>query len=154
MAVARDNPYGAFNFLLTADPINNGDGTTLRGGFQEISGLNMEVTVAEYRNGNEPENHTRKMNTLTKTGDVTLKRGVVGTLDLFNWIKRVRDGDQTARVNVVIELMDETHTTTVLKWKLTNARPIKFTAPTFNAKTATDVAVEELVLSSEKLEME
>src|ERR1051326_8427244 len=106
MAVARDNPYGAFNFIVTADPINSGDGTTIKGGFQEISGLNMEVSVAEYRNGNEPENHTRKMNTLTKTGDVTLKRGVVGTLDLFNWIKRVRDGDQTARVNVVIEMMD------------------------------------------------
>ena len=154
MAVARDNPYGAFNFLITADPINGGDGTTLRGGFQEISGLNMEVTVAEYRNGNEAENHTRKMNTLTKTGDVTLKRGVIGTLDLFNWIKRVRDGDQTARVNVTIEMLDETHETPILKWKLTNARPIKFTAPTFNAKTATDVAIEELVLSSEKLEME
>lgn len=154
MAVARDNPYGAFNFIVTADPINAGDGTTIKGGFQEISGLNMEVTVAEYRNGNEPENHTRKMNTLTKTGDVTLKRGVVGSLDIFNWFKQVSTGDQSARKQVTIELMDEAHTQTVLKWKLTNARPMKYTMPAFNAKTATDVAIEELVLSAEKVEME
>jgi phage tail-like protein len=154
MAISRDNPYGGFNFIVTADPINGGDGASLRGGFQEISGLNMEVTVAEYRNGNEPENHTRKLNTLAKTGDVTLKRGVVGTLDLFNWIKRVRDGDQTAWVSVTIQLMDEAHTAPVMTWKLTNARPTKYTAPTFNAKTATDVAIEELVLASDKVEME
>lgn len=153
MATARDNPYGAFNFVVTADPINGGDGVGLRGGFQEISGLNNEVTVAEYRNGNDPENHTRKYNTLNKTGDVTLKRGVIGALDLFNWIKRVRDGDLTARTNVKIELMDEAHTSTVLTWTLYNARPIKYTAPSFNAKTATDVAIEEVVLSAEKVEM-
>lgn len=153
MAVARDNPYGAFNFVVTADPINGGDGTGLKGGFQEISGLNIEVTVAEYRNGNEPENHTRKFNTLAKAGDVTLKRGVIGVLDLFNWIKRVRDGDLTARTNVKIELMDEAHTSAVMTWTLYNARPTKYTAPTFNAKTATDVAIEEVVLAAEKVEM-
>lgn len=154
MAAGRDNPYGAFHFVFTATPINNGDGTAVRGGFQEISGLNMEVTVAEYRSGRDKANHTRKFNTLTKTGDVTLKRGVIGTVDLFAWIKQVRDGDPNAPKDVTIEMMDERGETTVLKWKLERARPIKFTAPTFNAKTATDVAIEELVLSSEAWEME
>src|SRR5437870_2200233 len=104
MAVERENPYGAFNFIVTAHAINTGDGKSFKGGFQEISGLNMEVTVAEYRNGNELENHTRKMNTLTNTGDVTLKRGVIGSLDIFNWIKQVSTGDQNARMLVFIEL--------------------------------------------------
>ena len=154
MAVIRDSPYGAFNFIVTAENINGGDGRDFKGGFQEISGLNMEVTVAEYRNGNEPENHTRKLNTLTKTGDVTLKRGVIGSLDIYNWIRQVSQGDLSARKMVTIELLDEGHTQTVMKWKLTNARPMKYTMPTFNAKTATDVAIEELVLSAEKVEME
>ena len=61
MAVPRDNPYGAFNFVVTADPINGGDGASLKGGFQEISGLNIEVTVAEYRNGNERVNSSRRI---------------------------------------------------------------------------------------------
>ena len=154
MATPRDNPYGAFNFQVTAQFVNNGDGTTIRGGFQEISGLNMEVTVAEYRNGNDAENHTRKLNTLVKTGDVTLKRGFIGTLDFFAWIKQIGGGDQSARAtNVTIELMDEAHSGVVATWTLYNARPSKYTIPTLNAKTAADVAIEELVLACEKLEM-
>ena len=38
----------------------------------------MEVTVAEYRNGNDTENSVRKITGLNKATDVTLKRGVIG----------------------------------------------------------------------------
>ena len=41
-----------------------------------------------------------------------------------------------------------------MTWKLTNARPIRYTAPSLNAKTGTDVAIEELVLSIEDLTLE
>ncbi|MGH7862581.1 MAG: phage tail protein, partial [Candidatus Dormibacteraceae bacterium] len=95
MAVPRDNPYGAFNFRVTADPF--GDASSVRAGFQEISGLGLEVTVAEYRNGNEAENHVRKMNGIYKASDVTLKRGVIGVVDFFTWVQAVRDGDQDQR---------------------------------------------------------
>jgi phage tail-like protein len=81
MAVQRDNLYGNFNFRVTVDRF--GDAGSVRAGFQEISGLNTEVTVAEYRNGNEPENHARKMNGIYKSGDVTLKRGVIGVTDFL-----------------------------------------------------------------------
>src|SRR5690349_21123627 len=116
MAVARDNPYGAFNFKVTADPF--GDAGAVRAGFQEISGIGLEVTVAEYRNGNEPENHVRKMNGIYKPSDVTLKRGVIGVVDFFTWIRAVRDGDQNQRKTVKIELLDEAHTATVMTWTL------------------------------------
>jgi phage tail-like protein len=49
--------------------------------------------------------------------------------------------------------MDEAHTGPVMTWKLTNARPMKYTGATLNAK-GTDVAMEELVLSCEKIEVE
>jgi phage tail-like protein len=55
---------------------------------------------------------------------------------------------------VTIELMDEAHTGPVMTWKLTNARPMKYTGPTLNAKGGGDVAMEELVLSCEKIEAE
>ncbi len=152
MAVPRDNPYGNFNFRVTVDRF--GDPNSVRAGFQEVSGLGLEVTVAEYRNGNEPENHTRKMNGIYKASDVTLKRGVIGVTDFFDWIKAVRDGDQAQRRSVTIELMDEAHSGPVMTWKLTNARPMKYTAVTLNAKGGTDVAIEELVLSCEKLDAE
>lgn len=152
MAVPRDYPYSAFNFRVTADRF--GDAGTIRAGFQEVSGLGLEVTVAEYRNGNEPENHTRKVEAMYKASDVTLKRGLIGVDDFFKWVKDVRDGVQAnMRATVTIEMMDEGHTATVMTWTLFNAFPSKYTGPTLNAKSGTDVAMEELVLTCEKLDV-
>ena len=155
MAVQRDNPYGAFNFQVTVDRIGGGDASAVAAGFQEVSGLGTEVTIAEYRNGNEKENHVRKMNGLYKTSDITLKRGVIGVTDFFAWIRDTRGGVQAVPpVSLKIELLDEAHTATVMTWKLTAARPMKYTGATLNAKTGTDVAIEELVLACEKLDVE
>jgi phage tail-like protein len=152
MAVTRDNPYGAFNFQVTVDRFG-GDATSVRAGFQEISGLGMEVTEAEYRNGNEKENHVRKMNGIYKATDVTLKRGIVGWTDFFDWIKDVREGKQNVRSNVTIELMDEAHAGVVMTWTLRNAKPKSYKGPTPNAKGGTDVAMEELVISHESIDV-
>lgn len=151
MATERTNPYGTFNFLVD---LGTGDTASIRAGFQEVSGLNVEVTSAEYRNGNEAVNHVRKINGIYKVGDVTLKRGLMGATDLFEWIKQVREGDQAARRNITIQLRDESGANTVMTWRLTNARPMRYTAPSLNAKGGTDVAIEELVLSCEDLAVE
>jgi phage tail-like protein len=151
MTVERSNPYGSFNYLVD---LGTGDTSSVRAGFQEVSGLNIEVTSADYRNGNEGVNHVRKINGIYKVGDITLKRGLIGALDLYQWIDAVRTGDQTARRNITIQLRDEQGANTVMTWRLTNARPTKYTGPSLNAKTGTDVAIEELVLSCEDLAIE
>ena len=149
MANLRERPYVQFNFL-----VDLGTGTTdgPEAGFQEISGIGMEVTVAEYRNGNSKENSVMKVTGLNKSTDVTLKRGVIGSLSLYNWLQ-IRNGDQNAMRNVVIHLQNEDHTQIVQTWKLMRARIIKHTSGPLNAK-GTDVAMEELVLAYERLEME
>lgn len=149
MAILRDRPYVQFNFL-----VDLGTGTTdgPEAGFQECSGIGMEVTVAEYRNGNERENSVRKITGLNKSTDVTLKRGVVGSLNLYQWLNQIRNGDQTAYRTVVIQLQNEDHTAVVMEWKLLRARIIKHTSGPLNAK-GSDVAMEELVLAYERLEM-
>lgn len=149
MASFRERPYVQFNFLV--DVGNGTDGPDA--GFQEVTGLGMEVTVSEYRNGNEKENSVRKITGLNKSADVTLKRGVIGSLTLYNWLHQIRNGDQNALRTVTIMLQNENHTDTVVTWTLKRARPIKFTTPTLSAK-GTDVAMEELVLAYERLEME
>jgi phage tail-like protein len=139
-----------FNFL-----VNLGDGNTEgpEAGFQECSGIGMEVTVAEYRNGNEKENSVRKITGLNKSTDVTLKRGVIGSLSLYKWLDQIRNGDQKdAMRNVVIQLQNEDHSAVVQEWTLKRARIIKHTSGPLNAK-GTDVAMEELVLAYERLEM-
>jgi phage tail-like protein len=151
MATERNDPYGSFNFLVDTGA---GDTAGIRAGFQEVTGLSVEITSADYRNGNEKPNHVRKVNGLYKVGDVTLKRGLIGALDLFEWLDQTRKGDKGAIRNVTISLQDEAHTGSVMTWRLTRARPTKYTGPSLNGKTGTDVAIEELVLSFEDLAAE
>ena len=139
-----------FNFLVDLGSVST-DGP--EAGFQEVSGIGMEVTVAEYRNGNEKENSVRKITGLNKSTDVTMKRGVIGSLNLYNWLNQIRNGDQNAIRTITIQLQNEDHTAVVQTWKLLRARIIKHTTGPFNAK-GTDVAMEELVLAYERLEME
>lgn len=150
MAVLRDRPYTQFNFLVDLGT-GNTDGPDA--GFQEVSGIGMEVAVTEYRNGNERENSVRKITGLSKATDVTLKRGVIGSLSLYTWLDQIRNGDQNAMRTVAIHLQNEDHTQTVQTWKLLRARIIKHTSGPLNAK-GTDVAMEEMVLAYERLEME
>jgi phage tail-like protein len=150
MAVFRERPYVQFNFLVD---LGTGNSEGADAGFQEVSGIGMEVTVAEYRNGNEKENSVRKITGMNKSTDVTMKRGVIGSLTLYNWLNQIRNGDQNALRNVVIQLQNEDHTSVVQTWKLLRARIIKHTSGPLNAK-GTDVAMEELVLAYERLEME
>jgi phage tail-like protein len=165
MAQTRTNgvPYGAFNFTVSAGPIP-GSPDSVNAGFTEVSGLGMEVTEAEYRVGNDSENHVHKVSGLTKATDVTLKRGVMGFTDLsgstsnLGWITSVRDGayaNQTAQAGttVTISLMDEAHQGPVMTWTLFNAKPKSYKGVTLNAKGGTEVAVEELVLSVEKIDV-
>jgi len=150
MATLRDRPYVQFNFL-----VDLGDGNTdgPQAGFQECSNIGMEVNVAEYRNGNEKENSVRKITGLNKATDVTLKRGVIGSLNLYQWLDDIRNGNQNAFRNVVVHLQNEDHTAVVITWKLMRARIIKHVSGPMNAK-GTDVAMEELTLAYERLEME
>src|SRR3954469_9064152 len=150
MATLRERPYVQFNFL-----VDLGDGVTdgPQAGFQEGSGIGMEVTVAEYRTGNHKENSVMKITGMNKATDVTLKRGVIGHLNLYQWLDQIRNGDQNALRTVTVQLQNEDHTAVVQTWKLLRARITKHTSGPLNAK-GTDVAMEELVVAYERLEME
>lgn len=148
MAVQRDDPYGPFNFRVTITP---GTGAEIKAAFSDVSGMNAEITHADYRTGTDPANHVRKIPLMNKAGDVTFKRGLIGATDLFIWIKAAKDGIVAAKASVVIELLSEDRAATVATWQLTNARPQKWTGPTLAAKGSTDVAMEELVLVCEDI---
>src|SRR5215217_8139153 len=125
MAVQRDRPYVQFNFL-----VDIGDGVTEgpKAGFQEVSGIGMEVTVSEYRTGNARENSVMKITGMNKSTDVTMKRGVIGSLNLYAWLNDIRNGNQNALRNVTVQLQNEDHTAVVATWKLMRARIIKHTS--------------------------
>jgi phage tail-like protein len=150
MAVSRDRPYTQFNFI-----VDIGDGTAEgpSGGFQEVSPISTEVAVIEYRNGNSRENSPIKITGLNKASDVTLKRGLIGALNLYAWLDDIRNGNQNAMRTVTIRLQSEDRSQVVQTWKLLRARIVKHTSGPFNAK-GNEVAVEEIVLAYERLELE
>jgi conserved hypothetical phage tail region protein len=150
MAVQREHPYAQFNFLVD---LGTGASDGPQAGFQECSQIGMSVDVIEYRNGNERENSVRKLTGLARYPDVTLKRGIIGSLDLYQWLNDIRNGNEAAYRTVTVQLMNEDHTSVVQEWKLLRARVVKHVSGPFNAR-CNDVAMEELTLAYERLEME
>lgn len=148
MAVQRNFPYAQFNFLVDLGTGAEGP----QAGFQEVSPIGMSVDVIEYRNGNDRENAVRKIAGLSRMHDVTLRRGIIGVLDLYDWINDIRNGDEDTR-NVLIQLQNEDHTVIAQSWLLRRARIVKHVSGPLNAR-GTDVAMEELTLSYERLELE
>lgn len=152
MAVLREEtPYGAFNFLVAlGGDQGTGEAGKVVGGFSDVSGLGVDVSYSEYRNGNELVNTSRKVPNTHKLDDVTLKRGLVGSIDLFAWLKGVRDGTAAPR-DITITLLDEARAT-VATWRLHRAQPKKWVGPTLAAKGGGEVAMEELHLVHEGIE--
>src|SRR5258708_33621487 len=151
MPTFRNNPYSAFNYIVSLGGAQ-GDGSegSIIGGFSDASGLGLDVSYAEYRNGNEKFNTVRKVPNTHKNDDVTLKRGLVGSDDLFTWLKGVREGVADPR-SVSITLLDAARNA-VATFTLRNAQPKKWTGPTLAAKGGGDVAMEELHLVHEGIE--
>ena len=150
MAVLRDQPYGNYNFL-----VDLGDGNTEgpQAGFCEVHMPEAEVEIIEYRTGNARESGVTKLPGRARYGNVILKRGVIGSLNLYQWWNEVRNGNVNARRTVTIQLQNEDRTEIVMTWKLLRAWPAKYTGPSLNGK-GNDVAIETLELAFERLEVE
>jgi phage tail-like protein len=149
MAVYRDRPYTNFNFLVQ---LGTGDEQGPEGGFEEVILPEMWMDVIEYRNGNERENNVRKLNGLDHVGNVILKRGVIGSLSLYQWYNEVRNGQTTLRT-VVIQLLSEDHTSVVMTWRLLRARPVRLKWGPLNGR-GKDVVFEYVELACERMELE
>jgi phage tail-like protein len=146
----RTAPYPAYNYLV--DLKGPRDPEKLLGGFSDVAGLNTEIHVSDYRDGNEKNPHVRKVPGAHTVGKVTLKRGLVNSTDLWDWISQTRTTGINAQRDVTITLRDEANNPVQL-FKLFNVIPSKYTGPTLSGKGAGDVAMEELELTAEGLEL-
>ena len=150
MAIFRDTPYGNCNFLVD---LGAGDPRSVQAGFTEVLLPEASIDVIEYRNGNEKESGARKIPGRAKYSNVVLKRGVIGSLDLYQWLDQVRNGDVGARRTVAIHLLNEDRSATVLTWKLLRALPVGYTFSNLDARGEAPL-LEMLELAYERLEME
>ncbi|HXB95467.1 MAG TPA: phage tail protein [Puia sp.] len=124
-----------------------------RMGFTEVSGLDFETEVIEYREGNNVKYNKSKQPGLTKYSNVTLKRGTfLGDFDYYEWWKQTyffQEVNGKYRTNVLIQLMDEQHNP-IISWSLANAWPTKIQSTDLKAD-ANEVAIESMELVHEGL---
>lgn len=117
--------------------------------FQEVSGLETETQVIEYRHGDSKQFSTIKMPGIAKTGNVTVKKGVfVKDNNFWNWYNQIKM-NTIKRVAVTIKLLDESGNPT-MTWTLANAFPVKITGTDLKSD-GNEVAVESLEIAHEGL---
>ncbi|HAW21480.1 MAG TPA: phage tail protein [Flavobacteriales bacterium] len=141
---AQDNiwPLPKFHFKVEVEG-------GISASFQEVSGLDTEVDVVEYRHGDSPEFSTIKMPGLRKASDVTLKKGTfTGDVDFYDWYGETLM-NTIERRTVTIMLLNESGDAEII-WTLTNAFPKQVQGTDLNSSSS-DVAVESLVLAHEGL---
>jgi len=138
-------PLPAFHFQVTIGSTPD----ALQGSFSEVTGLNAETQVIEYRHGNSPVFSPIKMPGITKVGNVTLKRGIFKSDNSFwNWYGSIQQYT-IKRQQVTIALLDETGTPT-MQWTLTNAWPTKISGADLKTD-GNEVAVHTVELAFETL---
>jgi phage tail-like protein len=124
-------------------------GGTVAGAFRECTGLGSENEVVEYKaSGDKGKYVMKKVPGRMKWNNITLKRGITDTMDMWKWRGQVEEGkvDQ-ARKNGSITMHDQ-QGNSVARWDFVNAWPSKITGPTANA-TNNEVGIEELEITHE-----
>lgn len=125
-------------------------GTELKGiAFQEVSGMDVESQVIEYRKSNSPLFSTVKMPGLVKYGNVTMKRGIFVNDNIFwKWHEEIKM-NQIKRRTVLIKLLDEGGNVT-MQWQLDNAWPTKITSTDLKSD-GNEVAIDTIEIAHEEL---
>ncbi|WP_075187441.1 phage tail protein [Teredinibacter haidensis] len=115
--------------------------------FQEVSGLDVEAQIIEYRSGDNPVFSTVKMPGIQKSGNVTMKKGVFKSDNKFwDWFNTIKM-NTIARIPVTISLLDETGAPTMV-WVLANAWPTKITGTDLKSD-GNEAAIETIEIAHE-----
>ena len=117
-------------------------------GFSEVSGIEADVVVVDYRPGNDKAPGPRKLPGDAHFTNIVLKRGMTSDLSLWEWMQKTLDG-KIERKNGSIVLLNDAGEE-VLRFNFRDAWPVKWTGPTFNG-AASDVAIETLEIAHEGL---
>lgn len=139
----RPDPFRNYRFEVECDGLKIG-------AFSEVTGFDLQVNSAEYREGDDKLLTTRKLPGLAKYSNITLKKGVITDKKMYEWaIKMAKDG-KIERYNLTINLKDEAGNDAA-KWQVINAWPVKYSVSEFKAQ-GNEVLMETLELTHEGME--
>ncbi len=117
--------------------------------FQEVTGLETETQIIEYRHGNSKTFSPIKMPGLAKVGNVTMKKGIfVNDNKFWDWYDKIKL-NTIARITVIVSLLDQTGAPK-MTWTLNNAWPTKITGTDLKSD-GNEVAVESIEIAYETI---
>jgi phage tail-like protein len=149
----RDDPYGAYNFLVTLIDSSSSSTSTQKGsavgGFSECSGLEASIQTEDYLEGGN-NNTTLKFPKHIAYTNIRLKRGITTSDDLWQWFNDFIDG-KGKRKDGTITLRDEQQQA-VKTWQFKRGLPVKWSGPTLNAAQS-QIAIQELEIAHEGLKL-
>ena len=141
--MARNDPVRNFRFRLEIDGLQ-------AAAFSDAAIAETMTEAVDYREGTDPM-HVRKLSGLTKFGNITLKRGITDSLEIYNWHKQIVAGQiQSNRKQVAIVVVDEAGTDKA-RFVVSEAWPTKYHSSDLNAK-GNEVLIEMLELVNEGIE--
>jgi phage tail-like protein len=112
--------------------------------FKELSGLQIETEVFEYREGGVND-YIHRLPGPTKSGNIILKRGIAPTQEFMEWYEKILSGNIKCE-NVLISLHELGSSEAMMSWQVNQAWPCKWSGPNFIAGDNV-VAVESLELA-------
>lgn len=125
-------------------------GGAITGYFTEVSGIGSESEVVEHKISG-PGSHqdiVRKQPGRLKWGDITLKRGITASMDIWLWRKQVEEGDVAGARKAGTITMYAQEGDPVASWEFVAAWPSKVSTPALTADSNA-VSVEELTIVHE-----
>jgi phage tail-like protein len=137
----RKDPFLGFNFAVEIRGL-------VVGGFSEVSGLQAETEVQEYREGGVNEFIHKRAGPIRYPSNVTLKKGITDSTAMWSWYHDVMRG-KIERKNISIVLMDSAGQEQ-RRWNFRRAYPVKWTGPDLRANNS-EVAVETVELAHDGL---
>jgi phage tail-like protein len=137
----RNDPLRNFRFRVEIGGIGEAH-------FSEVTGFDISTDAIDYREGHESP-HVRKLPGLNKFGNVTLKRGITDSMNLYKWYKDVVAG-KIERQDVTIVVLDEIGGDKA-RFEIREAWPIKYDPMDLNAK-GNDVSIETMELVNEGID--
>jgi len=149
MAILRDHPYEGSNFLVD---LGLGDPGDIRAQFFRVELPEAIIDEVAYRSGNDRTQDSRKQPGLAQYSHLVLKRGLIGSTDLWEWWKQAREGQPNVDRNVTVTLLDEERNS-VWSWHFRNAFPVNYRTTPLDANCS-DVVAEELTLTFDTLDIE
>jgi phage tail-like protein len=149
MAIVRDHPYEGSNFLVD---LGTGDPSGIRAHFFRVELPDAIIDEIAYRSGNDKTQESRKQPGLAKYGRLVMRRGLLGSTDLWDWWKQAREGEPNVDRNVTVTLLDEERSP-VWTWLFRNAFPVNYKVTPLDANFS-DIVAEELTLTFDSMDIE